>query len=99
MQLGAGQRAAREVLGASKGLFQKLTARAKTSVSSPSEVRMLCSGQLPSTSRSSCSASSAVLGEDMIVVHMVAAALWGQNSVSGGRQPQHCGLGSCRGPG
>ena len=70
-------------LGASKGQFQKLTARAKTSVASPSEVRVLCSGQLPSTSRSSSMTVFAVLNEHMSVFHMVVAALWGQSSVSG----------------
>ena len=84
-------------LGEGKSQFQKLTARAKTPVLSPSEVHVLCSGQLPITSRSLSCTNSAVLLEDMIVFHMVIAALWGQSSVSGWSQTQHHGLGSSRG--
>lgn len=100
MQLAGGQRAGcwRVGLGAGKGQLQKLTARAKTPASSPSEVCTLSTGQALSTWRSSCSAGSAVLLEDMMVAHMVAAALWGQSSVSGLSRPQRRGLGSCRGP-
>lgn len=80
-------------LGVSKGQFQKLTARAKTPVLSPSEVHVLCSGQFPSTSRTLSCASSAVLGEHKMVFHRVMAALWGQSSVSGQSQTQNRGLG------
>ena len=62
-------------LGASKGHLQKLTVRAKTPVLSPSEVHLLCSGQLLSTYRSIGGTSSAVLGEHMMVFHMAMAAL------------------------
>ena len=54
-------------------------AKAKTPVVSPSEVHVLCPGQSASISRSICSTASTVLHEDMIVVHMVIAALWGQS--------------------
>lgn len=68
----------------SKGRFQKLTARAKTSVLSPSEVAVLCSGQSSMTSSSAGSTFSAVVAEEAMVLHRSAAALWGQSCVSGG---------------
>lgn len=81
-------------LGASKGLGQKLTARAKTSELSPSEVHVLCSGQSSSTQTSSRSTCSAVLLLETITLHMVAAALQAQSSVSEGSWPQCRGLGN-----
>ena len=83
-------------MGVSKGQLQKLTARAKTSVSSPSEVHMLQAGQLPRTRTSIFSTDSKVLLEELIVLHMVAAALRGQSSVSAGSQPQCHGLGNSK---
>ena len=64
---------------------------------SPSEVYTLYAGQALSTSRSICSAGTAVPVEVRITFHMAVAALWGHSSVSGGSGPQHCGLGCCRG--
>ena len=75
-----------------EGGFQKLTARGKTPVVSPSEVPVLCSGQFPITSRSLSCTNSAVLLEDMIAFHMVIAALWDQSSVSGWYQTSQGGL-------
>ena len=80
--------------GASKHLGQKLTARAKTSALSPSEVHVLCSGQSSSTQTSSRSTCSAVLLLETITLHMVAAALQAQSSVSEGSWPQCRGLGN-----
>lgn len=85
--------------GMSKGLVQKLTARAKMSFSSPSEVDVLCSGQSSSTQSSSSNTLSAVVLVEAIASHMVAAALQAQNSVSVGSRPQRCGLGNPEGPG
>ena len=81
-------------LGEGKGQFQKLTAKAKTPVLSPSEVHVLCSGQLPSTLRSLSRAGFAVLRKYKIVFHMVIAALLGESSVSGWSQTQNRGLGT-----
>ena len=87
------------MLGASKGLVQKLTASAKMPVLSPSKVYVLCSGQSFSTQSSSGSTFSAVLLVETIALHMVAAALQAQSSVSAGSRPQRCGLGNRGGPG
>lgn len=99
MRLWGGQRGrcSRGGQGASKGQLQELTARARTPVLSPSEVYTLYAGQALSTSRSICSAGTAVPVEVRITFHMAVAALWGHSSVSGGSGPQHCGLGCCRG--
>ena len=86
-------------LGASKGLVQKLTARAKMSIISPSEVDVLCSGQSSSAQSSSSSTFSAVLFAETMALHMGAAALQAQSSVSVGSWPQCRGPGHPRGPG
>ena len=87
------------MLGASKGLVQKLTASAKMPVLSPSKVYVLCSGQSFSTQSSSGSTFSAVLLVETIALHMVAAALQAQSIVSAGSRPQRRGLGNRGGPG
>ena len=81
-------------LGVIKGHLQKLTARAKTSLLSPSEVNVLCSGQSASTGSSSSSTLSAVLIVETITLHMAAAALQTQSSVSAGSRPQRRSLGT-----
>ena len=91
------ERCCRGSLGEGKGQFQKLTAKAKTPVLSPSEVHVLCTGQLPSTLRSLSRAGFAVLLKYKIVFHMVIAALWSQSSVSEWSQTQNCGLSTAGG--
>ena len=78
--------------GASRGQFQELTARAKPSLLSPSEVHILCRGQSSITQSSAGSTFSTVDFDEPMALHILAAALWDQSSVSGVSQSQYHAL-------
>lgn len=88
----------RSNLHTSKGHLWKLTARANTSLLSPSEVYIFCTGQPSITQSNVGSTFSVVVPEEAMVFHMIAAPLQDQSCVSWGSQPEHCGLGSHKGP-
>lgn len=94
-----GELPAEATLGLSKGLVGSLTARARTSCWSPSQVDVLCSGQSLSTQSSSWNTFFVVMLVVTIILHMAAAALQAQSSVSLGFWPQHQGPGNRGGPG
>lgn len=83
-------------LGASKGQFQKLTARAKVALLSPLEADTF-SGQFCITHTSVGRTFSTTGPRVPMVLHIMAAALWEQSSVSKGSQLEYHALCSCVG--